>query len=78
MKGTKMKDQTLKTITKVFLIISIIFGFWLIFPLVLGILALKKLDSNDSDEILVWGIISLLFVNLISGILMIVDSLSKK
>ena len=63
----------MKTAAKVFNILSIIFGFYLIYPLVLGIIANKKLDEcKDIKSIHNWGIVVLLFVNLISGIIMLV------
>lgn len=63
----------MKTAAKVFNILSIIFGFYLIYPLVLGIIANKKLNEcKDIKSIHNWGIVVLLFVNLISGIIMLV------
>ena len=64
----------MKTAAKVFNILSIIFGFYLIYPLVLGIIANKKLNEcKDIKSIHNWGIVVLLFVNLISGIIMLVS-----
>lgn len=63
----------MKTAAKVFLIIQIIFTFWAIYPLVLGIIACKKLDeSKDIKEIHGWGIVCLFLVSLIGGIIMLV------
>ena len=63
----------MKTAAKVFNILSIIFGFYLIYPLVLGIIANKKLNEcKDIKSIHNWGIVVLLFVNQISGIIMLV------
>ena len=63
----------MKTAAKVFNILSMIFGFFLIYPLVLGIIANKKLNEcKDIKTIHNWGIVVLLFVNLISGIIMLV------
>ena len=63
----------MKTAAKVFLIIQIIFTFYLIYPLVLGIIACKKLDeSKDIKEIHGWGIVCLFLVSLIGGIIMLV------
>ena len=63
----------MKTAAKVFLIIRIIFSFYLIYPLVLGIIACKKLDEcKDIKEIHKWGIICLILVSLIGGIIMLV------
>ena len=58
--------------TKVFLIIGMILTFYLIFPLILGLIALSKINNSESvDEIRSWGIITLLFVNIVAGILML-------
>ena len=63
----------MKTAAKVFNILSMIFGFYLIYPLVLGIIANKKLNEcKDIKSIHNWGIVVLLFVNLIAGIIMLV------
>lgn len=63
----------MKTAAKVFNILGMIFGFYLIFPLVLGIIANKKLNEcKDIKSIHKWGIVVLLFVNQISGIIMLV------
>lgn len=62
----------MKTASKVFLIIGMVFGAVLIFPIVLGILAYQKLDeAKNQEEIQLWAILSLLFVNIIAGILML-------
>lgn len=63
----------MKTAAKVFLIIGMIFTFWAIYPLVLGIIACKKLDeSKDIKVIHNWGIVCLFLVSLIGGIIMLV------
>lgn len=62
----------MKTAAKIFIILSIIGGFWLIFPLVLGILSIKKLNTATSkDELTTLGILTLIFCSLIGGILML-------
>ena len=62
----------MKTAAKVFIILSMIFLFYLIFPLVVGIIALKKLKTATSkSELTVIAIITLLFCNTIAGILML-------
>ncbi len=62
----------MKTAAKIMLILGIVFQFWLIFPLVIGILAYKRLDTaQDVSEIKGLGITVLLLVNLIAGILML-------
>lgn len=60
-----------KTI-KFFLIIGMIFTFYLIYPVILGIISIKKLNRSKSvEDLRTWGIISLIFVNVIGGILML-------
>lgn len=62
----------MKTAAKVFLIINICLTFYLIFPLVIGIISYKKLDeAKSTDELRVWGILSLIFVSTIAGIFML-------
>ena len=63
----------MKSAAKVLIVISIIFSFWAIYPLVLGIIAYKKLEEcKDIEEIRVWGIVTLLLVSPIAGVLMLV------
>jgi hypothetical protein len=58
--------------TKVFIIIGIIFGAPLIYPVVLGILAIKKLNNAETtEELTTWGILTIFFVSFIGGILML-------
>ena len=62
----------MKTAAKIFIIISMVAGFWLIFPLVVGGIALSRLNNATSkDELVGIGICTLLFCNVISGILML-------
>ena len=63
----------MKTVAKVFIIIGMIFQFYLIFPLILGVIALKKLNAaQKADDISTgWKVVILLFVNIIAGILML-------
>lgn len=62
----------MKTVAKVFIILSMVVGFWMIFPLVVGIIALNKLNSAKSaSELVTIGIFTLLFCNVIAGILML-------
>ena len=54
------------------IIISMVFGCWLVFPIVFGILALIKLDEvKKKDDLLVWAILSLFLVNIVAGIIML-------
>ena len=62
----------MKTAAKVMIIISMVFGCWLVFPIVFGILALIKLDEvKNKDDLLVWAILSLFLVNIVAGIIML-------
>lgn len=61
-----------KELIKTFLIIGMVVTFYLIFPVVLGIITIKKIEnSEDPEEIRKWGIISLFFVNTLAGILIL-------
>ena len=62
----------MKTASKVFIIINMIFLFWLIFPLVVGILALGKLNTaKKKDDLVVMGVITILFCSLLGGLFML-------
>ena len=54
---------------KVFLVIGMILGFYMIFPIILGSITIRKLNTASSrDELRPWGIISILFVSVLGGI----------
>ena len=59
----------MKTVAKVFIIIGMIVGFWSVLPLIFGAIALSKLKNNKMTT--GWKIVTLLFVNLIAGILLL-------
>ena len=62
----------MKTAAKVFIILGMVLQFWMIFPLVLGIFALKKINSaTQKSELTGWAIVTLICVNTIGGILML-------
>lgn len=62
----------MKKAAKVFLIIGIICGGYLIFPIVLGIFALRSLNTaKSSEDLKVWGILSIFFVSTLGGIFML-------
>ncbi len=62
----------MKTAAKVFIILNMIFLFWAIFPLVVGIIALNKLNSAKSkDDLVAMGIITIFFCSLLGGIFML-------
>ena len=61
----------MKQAAKIFTIIGMVCGFWAILPLIFGIIHLKKMNEGTmttTDKIL-----NLLFVNTISGILLLID-----
>ncbi len=61
----------LKT-AKVFIILGMIFQFYLIFPIILGVLALSKLkEAKTANDLKGYGIVCLILVNTIAGILML-------
>ena len=65
----------MKTAAKVFIIIGMIVGFWSILPLIFGFSALKKIKN---DEVTVGtGVLTLIFVNVIAGILLLVSAKKK-
>lgn len=62
----------MKTVAKVFIILGMIVGCWMIIPVIVGIFALKKLNTaKTKSELTVMAVITLLFCNLIGGILML-------
>lgn len=66
------KPTTFHTLAKVFLILSIISTFWMIIPLITGIIGLNKLYSaNKRDDLVGIGIVCLIFNGLLSGLFML-------
>lgn len=62
----------MKTAAKVFIILGMISGCLYIFPLVVGIIALKKLKSaTEKSQLVSMGVVTLIFCSLIGGILML-------
>lgn len=62
----------MKTAAKVFIILGMVFQCFLIFPIIVGAIALKKLKTaTTKSELTVIAIVTLLFCNLIGGILML-------
>ena len=62
----------MKQATKVFIWIGMILQFFLIYPIVVGIFALKKLkEATSKDDLKSMGIITALFCSLIGGICML-------
>jgi undecaprenyl pyrophosphate phosphatase UppP len=68
-------ENIMKTTIKVFIWIGMIFQFFLIFPIIVGALALKKLETaRTKNELTGIAIAVLLLVNMVSGILMLTIS----
>ncbi len=62
----------MKLAAKIFIIIGMVCGFYTILPLIFGFIALKKLNTaTKKDDLTVWAILTLLFCNIIGGILML-------
>ena len=61
----------MKTVAKVLMIISMVLGILAIYPTVLGAIALKKMNNGKLSA--GWKVVVLLFVNLIAGVLLLVD-----
>lgn len=62
----------MKTAAKVFIILGMVFQFWWIVPLIVGFIALKKLkNAKSKSELTGIAIVTLLFCNLIGGVLML-------
>ena len=65
----------MKTTIKVFIWLGMIVQFFLIFPIIVGALALKNLENAQTKEELTgMGIAVILLVNLVAGILMLTKS----
>lgn len=63
----------MKTAAKIFLILGMVLYFYLIFPIVLGVIAIKKLEDEKStyEDIRLWGILSLFLVSPLGGVFML-------
>ena len=59
----------MKTAAKVFIIIGMIVGFWTILPLIFGIIALKKMKTEEPSTGL--SVCVLLFCNVLGGIFLL-------
>lgn len=65
----------MKTLAKVFIIIGMICKFYLIFPVVIGIIALNKINNSRSTaELQVIGVLSIIFVSVLGGVFMLLIS----
>jgi len=63
----------MKKAAKIFLVIGMVLTFFLIYPIVLGIIAYRKLDEENisRDDLVLWGILSLFFVSPVAGLLIL-------
>lgn len=62
----------MKTAAKVFIWIGMICSFYLVYPIIVGVLALKRLNEETSRENLkTMGILTLFFCSLLAGIFML-------
>lgn len=62
----------MKTAAKVFIIIGMIVGFWMILPLIFGGITLSKMKTaTKKDDITTWAVLSLLFCSLLGGIFLL-------
>lgn len=63
----------MKTVAKIFIIIGMVCQCFLIYPIVLGVIALKKLKTaqKKADFSTAWSVVVLLLVNLIAGIILL-------
>lgn len=62
----------MKKLAKIFLILGICFTFYLVYPIILGVYSIKRLNrAKTVDELRSWGLISLFFVSVIGGVLML-------
>lgn len=62
----------MKKIAKILIIIGMALEWFLIYPVVLGICAIKKLEAAKfKGDLVGWSIITLVFVNPVAGILML-------
>ena len=64
----------MKLAAKIFIIIGMVCQIYLIYPIILGAIALKKLNAAQKKEDFstVWSVVTLLLVNIIAGILLLV------
>ena len=62
----------MKKITKILIIVGMVVSWFLIYPVVLGICAIKKLETAKfKNDLVGWAVITLVFVNPVAGILML-------
>lgn len=70
-----MENFVMKTAAKIFIIISMICGFWTILPLVFGIIALKKMKTEKPSTGL--SVCVLIFCSLLGGLFLLLSKESE-
>ncbi|ENY54012.1 hypothetical protein [Metamycoplasma alkalescens] len=70
-----MFNKKYKEVVKIFMILHMIFFFWLIAPLIIGILTLKELHKPKltKDTKVVYGILNLFLCSTVAGIFLLLD-----
>ncbi len=61
----------MRTAAKVFVIIGMIFGCWLIFPLIIGLCALGQINNEFEKPSTAMSVVTLIFCSLLGGIFML-------
>ncbi len=62
----------MKTAAKVFIIIGMVVGFWMILPLIFGGITLSKMKTaTKKDDLTTWAVLTLLFCSLLGGIFLL-------
>ena len=70
----------MKTAAKVFIIINMVCLFFLIFPIVVGAIAIKKLDNEEGetkDDLVTMSILTMIFCSFFGGLFMLLYTLDK-
>ncbi len=68
---TERKEYIMRTAAKVFIVLSMILLCWTIVPLIVGICAFVQLNDETRKPTTAMSVVTLLFCNLIAGILML-------
>lgn len=64
-------NTTMKTLAKVFIIIGMVCQFFLIVPLIVGFIALKKMKTQKPSTAM--SVVVLIFCNLLAGIFLLLS-----
>ncbi|PYF42552.1 hypothetical protein [Metamycoplasma alkalescens] len=70
-----MINEKYKKVVKIFTIIGMVTRFWLIVPIIVGIIVLKEINKQymTRDNKVVSGILSLFLCSSIAGIFLLID-----